>query len=111
MLGPLFCYQTIKMFTPYQTKCILLPIMIRRFWFYRFYTLGDFIKGTILQIVLNLCLVPFYLFGIAFVKYGPSYSYLIITIGITLVNLGVYIYAIVRWRLMVKGKIVEVPYV
>ena len=83
--------------------------MIRKFWFYRFYTLGDFIKGTILQIVLNVLLIPFYLLAIDFVKFGPSYFLLIVCIGITLINLGVYIRAIVMWRLTVKGKIIDVP--
>ena len=44
--------------------------MLRRLWFYQFYSLSDFIKGTILFIILMIALIPFDVLAITFAQWG-----------------------------------------
>ena len=70
--------------------------MIRRLWFYQFYSLADFIKGTILFIILMFALIPFDVLAITFAQWG-SWTFVVLVTPIILINLGVYIRAIVLW--------------
>ena len=86
--------------------------MIRNFWFYTFYSLGDFIKGTLLLVFLHILLFPFYAMGFYFATMPhPDFFLIIVLIGISLINIGVYIRAIVIWRLRAAGKIKPLPYI
>ena len=73
-------------------------------WFYRFYSLGDFIRGTILFLVFLLVCVPFDIWAVQMVRLGPSYTYLVLAVAIQSINLGVYIHAIVFWIKYTKKK-------
>ena len=76
--------------------------MSRANWFYQFYTVLDFIKGTIMLIALILCLVPFDIWAIQFIILGPSFTYLILCLGINGINIAMYIRAIIMWRRYVR---------
>ena len=70
-------------------------------WFYTFHTIGDFIRGTILLMVLNIAFSPFYVWSIELLQ-GGSYYFLILSGTFCLIHLGVYIRAIVLWIMFVK---------
>jgi len=67
------------------------------FWFYRFHDTRDFIKGTILLIILNVIMIPFDILSVQFVILGNSYYYLVIVLSILAINLGYYIKAVICW--------------
>ena len=70
-------------------------------WFYKIYTFGDFVKATLLMLLLLLVFTPFYMFMFTLAYYG-SYFGLILVIVPTAINIGYYIFAIIRWRIYVK---------
>lgn len=70
--------------------------------FYRFYSLGDFIKATILLVILHVLMVPFYIWAVQFIMISNFYVLLIILLGISLINIGYYIKATVCWILYVR---------
>ena len=70
--------------------------------FYRFYSIGDVIKGAILLVVLHVAMLPFILWAIDFIVLGHSYTFAIILSGISLINIGYYIKAVICYFLDVK---------
>ena len=76
-------------------------VMLRRLWFYQFYSLSDFIKGTILFIILMIALIPFDVLAITFAQWG-SWTFVVLVSPIILINLGIYIRAIVLWIIYIK---------
>ena len=74
---------------------------MRLFWFYQFHTLSDFIKGTILFLVLNIVMIPFDIWAVQLIILGPSYTFFVVVIGILGINFGYYIKAIICWRINV----------
>ena len=80
------------------------------FWFYKMYTKGDVVKYTIGLIVLHILLIPIFLFGIDGIKVG-SYYFIIAAVGVSGINIGYYIYALVRFIIYSrKYKNVEIPH-
>ena len=63
--------------------------------FYRFYDKWDVVKGTILLIVLHVLMTPFIIWAVYFIIWGPSYFLAVILSGISLINIGYYIKAVV----------------
>lgn len=73
--------------------------MPRRFWFYRFYSFADFMKGILLLVVLHLLLLPFGIWAVQLYYFGHSLTFLVLVGGISLINIGVFIRATVMWLL------------
>lgn len=65
--------------------------------FYSFYSKWDLIKGTILLVVLHVLMTPFIIWAVQFIILGHSFFLAFILSGISLINVGYYIKAVVRF--------------
>lgn len=65
-------------------------------WWVHFYTVGDFIKGTILLLLIFALMIPFDLFAWELCK-GGTWLMLGYVIGIHACNVIMYMRAIVLW--------------
>ena len=70
--------------------------------FYRFYTLGDVIKGVIMLVVMHVLLTPFIIWAVQFFIYGHSIFLIVLLSGISLINIGYFIKAVICWRIYVR---------
>lgn len=70
--------------------------------FYSFYSKRDLIKGTILLIVLHALMTPFIIWAVQFIVLGHSFFLAFILSGISLINIGYYLKAVVRFIIYCK---------
>ena len=63
--------------------------------FYKFYSIGDVIKGLIMLIVLHVVMAPFIAMAAQIFFYGHSFFMLFLVSGISLINIGYFIKAVI----------------
>ena len=81
-------------------------------WWFQFYTVWDFIKGTILLLVIFILMIPFDIIALQLNAAG-TWLMLVYVIGIHLCNVIMYVRAIILWiiftrqykRMMVESNI------
>ncbi len=74
----------------------------RSLWFYRFYSYRDLIAGIIMLVVLHILLLPFFIWAIDLLLHCNSYTFFILSFGISLINIGMFIRAVVLFIIDVK---------
>lgn len=78
------------------------------FWFYRFYSTKDLIVATIMLIAVHLLLLPFFIWALELIV-CHEYIFLVLTLGIALINDGVFIRALVLYIRDVKRGVFKLP--
>lgn len=71
-------------------------------WWFQFYTVWDFVKGTILLLVIFITMIPFDIIAMQLCAAG-TWAMVAIIIGIHLCNVIMYVRAIVLWIIFVKS--------
>ena len=79
---------------------------IRNLWFYRFYSYKDWIVASIMLVVLHLLLLPFFLWAIELII-CHDYLFLVLTVGISSINIGMYIRAVALFLIDVRNGLVK----
>ncbi len=80
---------------------------IRNLWFYRFYSYKDLIVGIIMLVALHVLLFPFFLWTFELMVACHSYTFFVLTFGISLINIGMFIRAVVLFIIDVKRGMLE----
>ena len=78
----------------------------RNLWFYRFYSNRDLIVGIIMLVVLHILLMPFFIWAIELLVACHSYTFLVLSFGISFINIGMFIRAVVLFIIDNKRRVV-----
>ena len=70
--------------------------------FYKFYSIGDVIKGLIMLIIFHIVLAPFIALAVQLIIYGPSFVLAFFVSGISLINVGYFIKAVIEFVIYTK---------
>lgn len=70
--------------------------------FYKFYSIGDVIKGALMLVILHVVMAPFILWAIDFIVLGHSFFLAVILSSISLINIGYYIKAVIDYVICAK---------
>ena len=70
-------------------------------WWFQFYTVWDFVKGTILLLVIFITMIPFDIIAMQLCAAG-TWAMVAMVAAIQLGNLAFYIRAIVEWIIFMK---------
>ena len=79
----------------------------RNLWFYRFYSYRDLIVGIIMLVALHILLMPFFIWAIDLLVACHSYTFLVLSFGISFINIGMFIRAVVLFIIDTKKGVLK----